>query len=366
VDVDKCSSDVGKQSDKAGNHVRNKSFSSLEGKLIASIGVNDIDSQTSRTVNVDNEVDDNKLLQQEVLNNFQELIKDVPYSGWCLSRLNEVYKERFGMFIPRPLGETLSQVVMRADDSGVLRWEKVSRRVVHPDFEVTVQKNLIELMKDVPDDGVRLCRFNELYKANFGIFIPRRQGASLSEVVKQAADAGVCQIKLRYTEIWVHRCERGKCCSKMTLDASRQPCSDSAKTCEGASFHENMRELMKDVPCTGVEIGHFNKLFKERFGMFIPRQAPANLSDIIKEAQKAGVLALETRNGRSSWVVPLSKSNSSSKETFFGEKQDPGVSSDASWGGKMQDTGGNKMSRGIRKTMVLGDLLKPLSPEENI
>jgi hypothetical protein len=325
--------------------------------------------------------------------NFMELMNDVPDSGVHVSFFNHLYREKFGIFIPRRQDESLSEVVKRAADAGVcqIKWRYKKEMLVHrrekgefgskmtPDASqqprsdsaktckgASLHENLRDLMKDVPSNGVRLSRFNELYKAKFGIFIPRLHDASVSEVVKRAADAGVCQIKLRNTEIWVHRRKRGECGSKMTPDASQQPRSDSAKTFEGASLHENLRELMKDIPGMGVDIGHFNQLYKERFGMFIPRQAPAFLSDIIKEAEKAGVLALETRNGRSSWVVPLSKSNSSSKETFFGEKQDPGVSSDASWGGKMQDTGGNKMSRGIRKTMVLGDLLKPLSPEENI
>jgi hypothetical protein len=41
-----------------------------------------------------------------------------------------------------------------------------------------------------------------------------------------------------------------------------------------------MRELMKDISGTGVDIGHFNNQYKERFGMSIPRQAPASLMKV--------------------------------------------------------------------------------------
>jgi hypothetical protein len=325
VDVDQCPSDIGKEVNKVKTNAASRNDQdhapslqkvAVASELNASIGVN---SPTSRIEVNDCRMDDN-IMPQEVFENFKDLMKDVPHDGWNLGRFSQLYKERFGTFIPCPPGESVSQVIMRAEEAGVLRCQNTSQRVFHPDHEFHIQKQFRELMNDVPANGVSQSRFNELYKAKFGTFIPRRPDEPLSDVIKLAVDVGICQLHWRGSDFWVSHSDRVEIAVNATSEPSQQSLSSSAKTCKGVSLHENFREIMKDIPSTGVEIGSFNQLYRERFGNFIPRQSPQTLLGVVKKAEQAGVLALTTRKGGNVWIVPLSDSNLN-EESVVGKVQ---------------------------------------------
>jgi hypothetical protein len=324
---------VEKQPDKDGNNLARRnsqekivsaqSAAATVSKPIPSTVINDIDSRKRSKYKKYVTSADNKILQK-AFQNFEKIMRYLPVAGMPLSQFNRLYKRKFRKFIPRLLGESVIQTIVRAAEARVFKFDKVSHRVFPNHAGLSFYWNLRELMIDIPDNGVSLSRINELYRAKFGRFIPRRrQGESLTAVLHRAANVGICQLQSRKFDIWVVRVKSANNGSKMSTDASQQSHSGSSSSQETTSSaqstavvneidsqsssivengnnvektmmlkgaFENFDKLVKILPANGIHFRQFNDMYKKRFGMRVPRPPGKTAVYTLMRAADAGVL----------------------------------------------------------------------------